>query len=46
MFCSVNRMRWSAGGQRSQAGLHNPLPDWPQALEEVRAASGTTALHR
>lgn len=45
-ICVVNRMGWSQDRQRSQAGLHNPLPAWPWALEEVRAASGTAVPHR
>lgn len=45
LCCEHNTMGWSQDRQRSQAGLHNPLPAWPWALEEVRAASGTTVLH-
>lgn len=45
LCCEHNTMGWSQDRQRSQAGLHNPLSAWPWALEEVRAASGTTVLH-
>lgn len=45
-ICVVNRIGWSQDRQGSQVGLHNLLPAWPWALEEVGAASGSTVLHR